>query len=367
MANYKALNIDQLQSVKESIQNELLESMSLTDNAVFSKFGINVLTDVENQDRQFGYNGYQSIARAYKPGDTLAAKLGEFSERVLKVTPFWTRVPDNIQNYREKGPISIAGVSSNGIQAPQSEFQMRKLAAAFGDQVRMNLWHGDRTAEENTTKTAYGLYDGFLTKIKAAATAATPEISTALGNMIAVDPLTTGNVVDNYEALYEFWGKLSAYMQGYDKIYFAVSPNAKRRILSGYMTKYQNLQLDASKNAANPYFFEMPNVELVSDTSLGTGDGVIAYTPGLLDYGTDLTRNGEPDGAYIDLYKSPDDSNVLIYQMQAAAGTRIKAFDSAHFACSANVWTAFTKPVLTEGVLINGTSNTSGGTDNEGA
>lgn len=362
MGNFQAVSVANIQTVKETINDELIESMSLTDNDVLPRMGINLITDIENQDKKYSYTGYQSIARAYKPGNTLVSKLGEFGEHKLKVKPIWTRVPDNIQNYRERGPITVAGVSSMGIRAPQTEFQMRHLANQFGDQVRMNLWHGDRTGDTAGTS-PYGLYDGFLTHIKHGV--ADGMISEGKGNYFDVDPLATGNPIDNYEAALDFWNRLSAYMQGAPKLYFAVSPVAKNRIISGLMSKYPNHTVELSRIMQNPYLFEMPNVELITDTSLGGGDGIIAYTPYVLDYGTDLTRNGTPEGAFIEVGKSPDDFNVVIYQMQIASGTRLDAIDNAHFACSKTPWTTFTKPALTEGVLIQGVSNTSGGTDND--
>ncbi len=329
MTNPVAIDITQVTAVKNIIERDIIEAASIVNDSIFDTLKIDVLRGIENKDTIFVYEKAAKIAAAYTPGDELDAKLGAVQERILEVRPVWTRIPDNLENYREKEPFSIEGLNDGGVQAKHTERQLRLAGKEFGEQVKLNLFHGDRSLGKEAK---YGLYDGFLKKMADDITAG--NISEAKGNyIVGID--MSGTPEDKYDGIVEFYSKLDPRLQGAEEVLFYVSMKTRLAAVQGYLTKYTGLQ-NVSVNTEGYRFVEMPNVALVGVYILGTGDGIIASVPNNLQYGTDI----DTDSPHVNVMQDPRDAKIIIIQIDQACGTRIKAVSSDAFAMTDHKWTA---------------------------
>lgn len=338
MANPIAVSLNEVTVVKNIIEQDILESASLVNDTIFEDLQIVVLNGIENKDTKFVFKAGGEIASAYTPGDELDSTLGEMIERVLEVKPIWARVPDNLANYREKEPFSIAGLSDGGVQAPHIEFQLRQAAQQTAEQVRLNLFHGDRSLGKNKK---FGLYDGFLKKIAEDKTNGL--IAKAEGNLIEGIDLS-GTPEDVYDGLVDFYQALDPRLRDAPEVLFYMTPQTRLKAVQGYLGKYIGLQsVDANKDGFR--FVDMPNVILKPTTALGSGNGVIATVPNNFVYGCDL-NTGNP---HVNVMQDPKDAKIIIIQIDMACGTRINQVSADKFATTDGTFTAPGKPATTSG------------------
>lgn len=342
MANYIAIDLQQVKDVKDIINRDILETACGINEKVFSLLGINFRTGIENKDSIYVFNGNENIAAPKTPGDVLASTLGDMLERVLEVKPVWSRVPDNLDNYREKEPISILGLSENGVTAEHTRFQLLQAARLTSGQVRKNLFLGVRDTTATGAARELALFDGFYKKI-ADMKAGTgdldkdkngnPLISAANGNLIATSPILAAATAEAaYDEIVEFYQALDPiFASGEEDIIFYVCPAMRLKIIQGYLEKYTGLQA-LEVNQPSYRFVDMPNVEFRAHAALGYGDQIIATVPGNLDYGTDMTTNGDPSNANVNIMQDQNDAHTIIIQIDLAAGTRIREVHSSKFA-----------------------------------
>ena len=344
MANYVAIDLQQVKDVKDIINRDILETACGINEQVFSVLGINTLTGIENKDSIYVFNGNENIAAPKTPGDTLESTLGDMLERVLEVKPVWSRVPDSLDNYREKEPISILKLSENGVTAEHTRFQLLQAGRLTSGQVRKNLFLGVRNT---TDKGELSLFDGFYKKIadmKAGTNEldkdkdGNPLISEDNGNLIPTAPLLAAATAEaTYDEILEFYQSLDPlFTGGEDNIIFYVCPAMRLKIIQGYLEKYTGLQaLEVNKQSYR--FVDMPNVEFRAHAALGYGDQIIATVPGNLDYGTDMTTNGDPSNANVNIMQDQNDAHNIIIQIDLAAGTRIRDVHRTKFATNDKV------------------------------
>lgn len=366
----QALNLNDVQTVKRLIERDLLVIASGLTSAEFDKLGWDVRNGIENELSDFQYHANESIARAYQPGKHLNSELGKAIERKLKVEPVWTRVKDNIRNYREKEPFQTIGVSSDGVlNTPHTQFLMERMAAAFGNQIVRNAIFGERDTT-SANPSPYSLYDGLFKHVVDDMSAATPLISEGLGNLQGYSAITFDGSDASKVAAYELFDKymlaLDEDLAEAEKLNVAVSTTMFRYITQGAALKFgSNVQQVVMQTNNGVNFFDRKNVELIPSRLMGHGQTILGYTPGAIQFGSDLTANGGADSAMIDIDKSPEDFNELIYQMTVCVGTCLRHFDSTHF-CIAGVKTVTsgtanysfnTAKSLTEGVQTTSDDN----------
>lgn len=340
MANYTAINIDQVNDVKDVIHREILETATGINEKIWNELGIVFQTGIENKDSKFVFDGNTSVAAPKFPGSELASGLGDMLERELVVKPIWSRVPDSLDNYREKEPISIARLSEDGVTGEATQFQLLQAAKLTSGQVRTNLFLGKRPANKtaadalSVAERKYKLYDGFFQKIadmKAGTNeldkdaAGEPLVSEAKGNLIPTEPmLGAATAADCYDAMVDFYQKLDPELldgaNGTLIIY--VCSQLHRRLIQGFLEKYTGLQ-NVEVNKPGYRFVDMPNAEFRSHAALGYGDQIIATVEGNLEYGTDMNTNGDPSNAFVAIMQDQNDAHTIIIQIDLAAGTRI--------------------------------------------
>ena len=108
-----ALNIAQIQHVKEQIHPELVAKASLLTDSMFEDLGMKVTTDVENIDVCYIFNEKGLQARPYVVGNVEDSQLGEFIDNPAKLEKIVLHVSDSIERYTEKGPFDVTNVTEN--------------------------------------------------------------------------------------------------------------------------------------------------------------------------------------------------------------------------------------------------------------
>lgn len=345
-----ALSLEQVQTITREVQADILESASLVNDTVFEDLKINVIRNLENVNSLMIFDRKVGTSRRYQAGKPLNSKIGFMHERELKVVLGWNRYTENIQNFREKAPFSILGSNETyAFSTTQTAFLLRNMATVYAQDVASNLFFGKESLDENDS---YGMYDGYFAQITKDINAG--RISVENKNYQELDPITGDDPVEDYDTYVKFYQGLDPRMKMLPEIMIYCSETTRTRIVQGYLQKYQGLQ---SVDAMNPgfKFLDTPKARLVSHSVLGEGDCLIATVPYNFDFGSDMT--GFVFNTFIDVNKDQNDSNVLIFQIQSAQGTRIRQISSDKFCVSSGKNTPFavlggeyTKNTLTVGV-----------------
>lgn len=328
MALY-ALSINDIQHVKEQIHEELVAKAYLLDDAMFGDLGIMVTTDVENIDVCQIFNRKGLVARPYRVGNVKNSQLAKIVDNPAKVEPYYIKVEDSIERYREKGPYNV--VNGAG-EAEMSTRNMNEIAGRAAEDVRFNVFFGNkanRTLEDtpaNQTLLGLSLFDGFFTLIAKARTDGT--ISVANRNLIQTGDITGLTAVQVYDLLTTFYAALHPNMKKAEsKLTILASDQFCRLAVKGYMQTYP--QIAPTVLQASWKFAEMPNMTLKTSAAMGTGGQLIATCrEDILEFICD-TREGK---ANIRIGQTNADLSIIGYQINAAATTRIRDYDPMYFA-----------------------------------
>lgn len=364
--NHQAIDISAIEDVKVDIHADLVDNMAGLTSEDLTRLHINILTNIENSDRKYVHIGHNAIARAYKPGKIVRAKLGKAVPRTLEVHNVIAGVPDNIQNYREKQPFSVLGISSSGMSSSLIEKNLRLTTLAFGNQLVGGYFHAEYDPDADD---ALGMYDGALAYIEKDKEKG--YISKLAGNYVELTSTTYANplsptdaeCIAAYDRYISFVRSMNRYLRKEAIVYASVSE--EQNIIRGYALKFEGAQTDIiNKDVFVSH--EARTVTLIgSDIYGSTGTQLIATRPLNFEFGLDLTGSNEPSSAFIKISESPDDPlNAILISMQVAAGTRVLNFNKDSLLVSNG-----TAPVMDDfddGVYLVGKSNTIGGTDNEG-
>lgn len=365
--NHQAIDISAIEDVKVEIHKDLVYNMSGLTSDDLSRLYINILTDVEHEDRKYIYKGKNAIARSYKPGKLVRAKLGEAIPRTLRVHNVITGVPDNIQNYRNKQPFSVAGVSTYGLSQSLIEQRLRLTSLAFGNQVVGGAFHAEYDADSDDP---LGMYDGFLVNIENDKESGL--ISKVMKNYVELTEVSYANPLSPTDTeCVAAYDRYIAFVRSMDKdlrkaaIVYATTAE-EQNIIRGYALKFSSAQ--TSIITQNEFVsHEARTVKLIGSDIYGSiGTQLIATREQNFEFGLDLTNINNPAAAFISVDKSPDDPlNAILISMQVAAGTRVLNFNKDSLLVSNGTAPQFDG--FDDGVYSIGESTTIGGTDNEGA
>ena len=334
-----ALNIAQIESVKQTIHPELVAKASLLTDSMFEDLGMKVTTDVENIDICYIFNRKGLQARPYVVGAVKSSQLGKFVDNPVKLEKYYLHAEDSIERYTEKGPFQDTNVLES---AEHTAFLLGELSGNTAESVRANVFFGNKAnrtlpdTAENQVKLGLSLFDGFYTLIAIRKTDGT--ISAANGNLIATGDITDKTAQQVYEILTTFYGGLSAALKGAPKLYIYASDEFCRKAVKGYMQTYP--QIAPTVLNAGWKFAEMPNVELKTSTAMGKGGQLIATVEGNFEY---VCSDREQD-AMISVAQVSKDLRVFDYQANGRAAVRIREFSPEKFATNDAVNTPLELP-----------------------
>lgn len=323
MPTYHALNEDNVRTLTNILAPDIVESPVLDNMAVFQKLEIKVIEDTEYERTQIIFRRKGGEARRYKQGSTLKSKLGFMDESKLVVTTIWARYYENLQNFREKEPFSILG-SNQTYNAPVSEFILRQIGKQFAGDVLMNLFFGKESYGEEHP---LGLYDGYWTKVDEMIN--NQKISKTAGNLVDMTPINPGPETEkgeNYDSFVEWVEGWHPNLRNAERVVVYMSPQQKRLIIESYMSKFSGFQKESNGNDSFR-LFGMDNIELKAHAIIGKGNRMIATIPGNLEFAMDK----ENDWNTVHMGHDQDDMNVLIFQVQSNAGTRILDIAASKF------------------------------------
>lgn len=349
-AKNNALSVDQVKTITQVIEPDILESAALVNDTVFEDLKINVIRNLENVNSLIVFDRKVGTSRRYQAGKPLNSKLGFMHERELKVALSWNQWPENIQNFREKVPFSVLGTNEeNSFSTSVTAFLLRNMALEYSQDVASNLFFGKESLDENDP---YGMYDGYFTHIAKDINAG--RISEAKKNYQTLDPIDGTSPTDDYATFVKFYQGLDTRLKANPEVLIYCSETTRTRIVHGYLQTYQGMQ---SVNAMDPNFkfLDTPKARLVAHSVLGDGDCLIATVPYNLDFGSDMT--GSVFNSFIKVLEDPTDANVWRFQIQSAQGTRIRSINPDKFCVSSGKNSPseifggeYTKNTLTVGV-----------------
>lgn len=326
-----ALNISQIQTVKEQIHPELVAKASLLTDNMFEELGMKVTTDVENIDVCYIFNEKGLQARPYVVGNVEDSQLGEFIDNPAKLEKIVLHTSDSIERYTEKGPFQDTNVVES---AEHTVFLLGELAKRIAEDTRANVFFGNmanRTlanTSANMVKKGLALFNGFYTLIAKGITDGT--ISAANGNYF-----TTGNLLDNsvtpvqaYDAFVAFYNDLNPALQQADEIQVGVCKKLGAKIVKGYMLTYPQIAPTVLDNGWK--FAEFPNVKLCTSAAMGVGSQIYATVEDNFEY---VCSDREQD-AMISIGQVSKDLRVFDYQANTRATVRIRDYSPKVFACN---------------------------------
>lgn len=322
-----ALNIAQIETVKQQINPELIANASLLTDSMFEDLGIKVTTDVENIDVCYIFNEKGLQARPYVVGNVEDSQLGEFIDNPAKLEKVVLHVSDSIERYTEKGPFQDTNVAES---AEHTTFLLTELAKNLAESIRSNIFFGNMAnralanTAANQVKKGLSLFDGFYTIIAKRKTDGT--ISVANGNLVVTGDISGKTAVQVYEILTTFIGGLSAALKGAPALYIYASDEFCRLAVKGYMQTYP--QIAPTVLEAGWKFAEFPNVMLKTSPAMGKGGQLIAATEDVLEY---VCSNREQD-AIISIGQVNKDLRVFDFQANGRATARIRTFSPKKFA-----------------------------------
>lgn len=324
-ANNNALSLEQITLLTKTYEPDILESASLVNDDVFEKLRIKVYRNLENANSVMIFNRHTGTARRYKPGNLPKSTIGYLSERELKVVLSVDRFYENIQNFREKEPFQVPTLE-NAYEAEVTRYLLMQGAKSYAGNVRNCLFHGDVKKEG-----AYELYDGFNAHIAAGIEAG--EISAKNQNLVTLEAMDAATTTDQqaYEAYLEFTESWDEKLKAQEEVIVLVSNWLRSKIIRGYIKTYQGAVTLAEAHKDGYKFVDTPNVTLVSHPVFGKGDMMIAYVPYVLEFGSDVENPGHTN---IAVDRSPEDFNILVFQVQTAQGVRIRQISSDMFCVS---------------------------------
>ena len=324
-----ALSIADIQTVKQKIEPELVAKAYLLDDSMFADLGFKVTTDVENISICRIFNRKGLVARPYRVGNVKPSQLAKILENPAKVEPYYIKAEDSIERYREKDG-TYDTVNGQG-EAKMSQDNMREIAGRAAEDVRFNVWFGNKAnrsleeTPENAVKNGLCLFDGIYTIIAQRRTDGT--ISEKNRNLIPTGDIAGKEPDQVYAMLVDFYTKLHPAMKKPEQTtYIYASDEFCRKAVKGYMLTYP--QIAPTVLQAGWKFAEMPNIVLKTSAGMGVGGQLIASVEGNLEFICD-TREGT---AKIRIGQTNEDLTIIGYQINAAATTRIRDFDPMVFA-----------------------------------
>lgn len=330
MATPYALNINEIQTVKQLIHDELVAKAYLLDDSMFDDLGFKVTTDVENIDVCRIFNRKGLVARPYRVGNVKNSQLAKIVDNPVKVEPYYIKAEDSIERYREKGPFDV--VNGAG-EAEMSRKNMEEIAGRAAEDVRFNVFFGNKAhrsladTPDNQVKLGLSLFDGIYTIIAQKRTDGT--ISVANKNLVMTGDITGKTPVQVYDILVDFYTKLHpALKKPEQETYIYASDEFCRKAIKGYMQTFE--QIAPQVTQAGWKFVEMPNILLKTSAAMGVGGQLVATVKENLEFVCD-TREGK---ANIRIGQTNDDLSIIGFQINAAAGMRIRDYDPQVFACN---------------------------------
>ncbi len=323
-----AISVSQLERLAVDYQNDLRYYTYAQLIPELGALGINLIPGIQDTHKVLNFERKQGIAKPYAPSITPEdADVGTIKEMALKVELAYSRVKDNIQNYKEVVVVRPGEmIGANKTKKHPFEVQlMMNMVRTFGEDVLDALFNGDRDIED---KTPMGLFDGFETKVLAFI--ASGDITGGKGNYRESDAMDAPADASDTDA----YDNLVAWLNGADPYLLKNANLILPRAIAN--NAYQAMKNKTAQKAATFIDFKaylqddigvMSNLNIIPTQFAGLGDRMYLTAPGNMDFG----MNSMGDEAFVQVLPVDGDPNNFYYWIQASFGTRWRALHKKVF------------------------------------
>jgi len=298
-------------------------------NDILREMGINIMEVVGGKDTFVTFNRQGGVSKPYASGTIDYGNLGKATERTLEVVKSYAALKEHIENY--KGKLLTTNmpekekVDNQSKKHPLEFLILSEIVKTISEDIIDALFFAERDV---TDKSPLGMFDGFCKKITDEVSAG--EIAVAKGNMY-----NTGSIVAPANA-----SDVTAYTQLVAFVRAANPFLRKKPVLYISNTTLFHAQDALGNKLVNKDVLEFdvflqhlrgstacPNLSIVSNHALGTGDQLILTVDRNLDFGL----NTKGDHAFVQVRNPYEDPNEVQFWSQWDAGTRIRSIHPKMF------------------------------------
>jgi hypothetical protein len=334
-----AVNITSLQRAAEKYQPDFMLLPYVMLIPALREQKLNML-EVDNKDIVIVKERSGGAARPYVAGGAVGykAEISRLIERELQTYAAYAAIKDNIKNYTTKRVLYDATkdkVNNKTKQHPLERDIIADVIKTVAEDIIDCLWHATRDTSDLTPQ---GMANGFNTLIDTAVAAG--DITSGKNNLVACGSLAApANATDTtaFTSLRD-WLR-NTHQKIRSKALVLYIPNNSlinvKDALENKKTSYKDVSF-AAVLAQLREDCTLPNLQIVSHYSLGTGDRLTLTEPGNLDVG----MNSFSDAGFIQVRSPYEDANDVQFWNQFDIGMRIKNLNVRGFMVSDGTVTA---------------------------
>ncbi|MDR1716347.1 MAG: hypothetical protein LBS20_10920 [Prevotella sp.] len=290
-------------------------------NVICKKLKLN-LVEVQYEDRRINKRRKAGLLRPYSSTVTTgnSQEIMKFFETSLRPELIYAELVDDINSYRPKKVLSNQGewVDNKTKKHPLEAEILRDVVLSFSEDIAFQLFHAERDENTLTPATAF---DGFFPGIDVYIAGGEIAIGhNNLRNTGTFDAPADENDYESYLKLVEFVRTAHPLLRQANPILYA-SENPLDQALAAYKNKVKGFNDPTMTDMLNRLRSDAkcPNLEVLTDPVLGSGDRLTMLQPGLLDIGV----NSQSDISFVQVRNPFPNPNQVQFWVQAAFGTRI--------------------------------------------
>lgn len=297
---------------------------------VFTRMKIKVETGIQFQSIKtiMLRKGHTTVRKVV--GEELNNTIGYMVERKCVAHISWNHYTDNKDKYIEKAVVDAN--DNTKFNYPLSEVAMMAALANYGEDLFDCLWHGDDTIAKDADNKYLRLYTGFITYL--ANDVAEGLINAANGNLVTIGTIDAPADKDDADAFNQFVAFRNGWhsnLQNAPEVLVYCTEATGYNIARAYANANGG-HMFVNYNADGSFKFpEWRNITVIPESSLGTGDKLIATVPFNFEYEVD--SNDSRSGVFVQ-EGSDKDYFDIIYQVQSIQGTRVLNINASYFCMS---------------------------------
>lgn len=327
------VKVEALNRAAEKYQPVLQMLPFLVLQEVMNELEINLL-EVSSKDiavQMLRKGGVSAPYVATTPDDDhiTSEELGKFVERILTVDPCVAVIRDHIMNYKDKlilnNDPNSQKVNNKTKQHPLEYLFIETKVKTIAEDIVDALFFAERNTSDQSPM---GMFNGFNTIIDNLITSG--EISAARKNFIetgTIEAPDNENDTDAYDKIVHFLRSANPFLRKNGVLYITNNALFYAMDALGNKIKYKgSLEYEIFLNHLKGTT-QMPNLRIISQACLGSGDRLMLMKPRNLDFG----MNTRTDEQFVQIRNPYKDPNFVQFWTQWDAGTRIMGLHPKEF------------------------------------
>lgn len=324
------IGISALQEIAKKFSPQILVGAAHYRPDVFTRMKIKVETGIQFQSIKTIMLRKGHTTERKVVGEELNNTIGYMVERKCVARLSWNHYVDNKDKYVE---LAIVDANDNTkFNYPLSELAMTAALANYGEDLFDCLWHGDDTidkTDKTNPKWYLHLYTGFITYL--ANDVAMGLINADNGNLATIGTIDAPANKDDADAFNQFVAfrdKWHSNLQNAPEVLVYCTEATGYNIARAYANANGG-HMFVNYNADGSFKFpEWRNITVVPESSLGTGDKLIASVPYNFEYEVDSLNSK----SFISVREGSDKDHMdITYQVQSIQGTRVLNINASYF------------------------------------